>query len=286
MTENRSSHGGGKAPRPTAGAPGTVYEEDAYEEDIAYSDDTEGTGAEGIDDDYGDSFADPDSRSRSIKLMVLIVVLALLALVGGGYLAVRLAGTDEPVETTDDGGPEAPVEEMTEDGAEIEVREGENPFAAEMDVESVSIPDGAMTVPVSEDGDSFEFSDVDLALAVGDDASITETEGEECVLLSDTDICYAGYVSVDGMDDLEVFAVRNIVENRLLEINSDVVPTSVEGAEHAFVGNVVVDTEEYAMPFLAVAGENGSGFLMMFSDNIQRDVDDFNGYQEHLSIEQ
>lgn len=234
----------------------------------------------------GTLIEDPDARSRKMKIIVLVIVLAVLALAAGGYLAVRLAGGDQ-VESVTDNGPEAPTERLPDADNQVPPREGENPFSANIAPESVSVPEETMEVTAEDN--SFVFSRIDLALVVDDEeGTVNETEGAECSLVNDTEICYAGYVEFDeeGLDDLEVFAVKNIAENRILESNSDVGAVSFTGTDHAFVGNVVIDSEEYSVPFMAVSGDNGSGFLMMLSDEEGRSLEDFNDYQPHLSVEQ
>lgn len=229
---------------------------------------------------------DPDAKSRKRKIVILVVVLALLALAAGGYLAIRIAGGDNDVVMTEDG-PEAPTDRLPDVGEQIPPRDGESPFAANIDPESVNLPD--QTFEVTTDDNAFNYSVIDMSLAVDEDeGTVVETEGKECSMSNDNEICYAGYVEFEdeNMDDLEVFAVRNIVENRLFESTSDVVATEVAGTEHAFVGNIVIDTQEYSVPFFAVAGDNGAGFMMMLSDEEGRSVEDFNGYQPALSVEQ
>lgn len=227
------------------------------------------------------------SRSRRVKIVILVVVLSLLALVIGGYLALRLTTVQSPDEESD-GGPESPVEEMEPAEETVPPQDGESPFYTVFSDEDISIPDGS--IDVSVDDDSFVFSSTETTMQALD-ASATGSSGADCVLTADTDICYAGYVesSDEDLGSVEVFAVKNIARNRLLEASTDVSEASVNGAEASFVGNVSVaddGDESLSSPFLAVADSRGSGFLILPTptNNGSADIDDMESYQAHFQV--
>lgn len=219
-------------------------------------------------------------KQRKFKIVVLIVVFAVLAAFVGGYIGFQqVLNQNETTETSAPSGPEAPmVERLPEGEQEIEVEEGENPMVEVFNGEPAP-HDGNEIVELGNERFVFDGSQVMLE---ADDATLVETSGAECELQYQSEICYAGYIDFEDLDNLSVYASKNVAESRLLETMTETNTQSITGASAAVMG--MLEAGEVSTPAIAVAAENGSGFILMFEDGTEKGVGDFSGYAPLITI--
>lgn len=232
-------------------------------------------------EDYNYVAEEQQKKKRRFKLVVVIIVFTLLAALIGGYYGFQqvVERSNTPDEASEPSGPQAPEPERLPEGEEeVEIEEGENPMTEVFNGDPAPYED---TEIVEVGNDRFVFSGSQVMLEA-EDATLVETAGVECELSQGSEICYAGYIDFEDLDPLSVYASKNIAENRMLETMTETNTQSVTGASGAIMG--MLSTEELSSPAIAVAAENGAGFLLMFENGAERGVGDFSGYTPLLTV--
>lgn len=217
---------------------------------------------------------------RKVKVIIFVVLLTIIALLVGGYLGLQSAVENayeerQAEEDEEPVGPEAPIEQLPESEAPIEVEENTNVFSSLYSGDPSPYEDSEQ---IEMGNDRFVFSGSQVMLEA-DNGELVEGSSVDCVLENSTDICYSGYAEIDDLETIEIYAVKNIVENRLFERMSDNTENvTVVGAEAAVTGTILSSEESEGnannVPMLAIAAENGSGFMLTFSPNSEATLDD------------
>lgn len=217
-------------------------------------------------------------KKRKWKLIVAIVVLALIV------VGITAWFTFEQIRNTHIE-PEVQEEIIREMPDPVEVEPGENPFAAMLAEEDkeYSGPGNSSIVKDGEE-ETFTFESTGTTLAPVNVDTFEPAVDMECTLTEQTDLCFVGTVSFesDNLQAVDVFAVSNMLENRLFEALDSYKAFNVDGAEAGLYGQI--DAGETSTPIAGIVVEDGSGFVLTPHGSSEEGYD-FDLYQESFIIE-
>lgn len=224
---------------------------------------------------------DKESKQKRNKTLIILGFIAVLAVLLAAYLGITQAIENAQQEDREE---RDAIERIPEGEEEVEFEEGENPLAAMLgDEDAPEHYDGREVINLEDDRFTFSIAEVGIGSSA-EDSSLTETSGTQCAISDTEDMCYAGYMQVEDMPRLEVFAIKNIFENRILETMDEAYVYEMEGSDTSVVGDLTVP--ELETPVIAAGTESGAGFIIMFANDEERSYEDFQHYQDHLEISQ